>query len=528
MSRPAPQESFRGLSTRALADAQLQRALTNATTQHAVARTAAITHPGAEWEALRERAKEIKDHTLSHLDYYLEEFTRHVERLGGHVFWAEDAAAANAYITSVARRHGVTLAVKSKSMMTEEIDLNSALAAAGVEAVETDLGEYIVQLAGERPSHITAPAVHKTRGDIARLMREKLSVECEEDPASITAHARRVLREKFLSAGMGVTGVNFAVAETGSIVLVENEGNIRLTTSLPRVHVALMGIEKVIPRMADLGIFLRLLPLGASGQKITSYISILTGGKRAPLDEGPEEFHVVILDNGRTEILANTHLRESLNCIRCGACLNACPVYQKIGGHAYGWIYPGPIGAVLTPQLLGREKAADLPFASTLCGACRDVCPVKINLPEMLLHLRHEIKEPATSSTVVAHGARKTINAETLSPASELKQRTENDLGSNAPGTFKRRFAVGFEHLLFKGWAFVIKSSSRYRMLMRLARLGERLLPGQRAYTRLPPFSRWTTTRELPPLPVRSFTEQWPEISRAAGSPQAVRGDDSL
>ena len=457
-------ETFATRTHSALANAQLQNALRNAVAQHTSARSASLASFASEWEELRTAAKEIKDHTLQYLDYYLEAFARRVEHHGGKVFWADDAAAANAYIVELARRHGVSLAVKGKSMMTEEIELNHAFAAAGIEAVETDLGEYIVQLAGERPSHITAPAIHKSRSDIADLFHEKLQVECEAVPAEITRHARRALREKFARAELGVTGVNFAVAETGSIVLIENEGNIRLTTSLPRVHVAIMGIEKVIPRMSDLGVFLRLLPRGASGQKITSYVSILTGCKPSQFDGGPTELHVVILDNGRTQMLANPHLRESLNCIRCGACLNVCPVYQKIGGHAYGWIYPGPIGAVLTPQLLGRAKAAELPFASTLCGACRDVCPVKINLPEMLVQLRHEIKE------------------------------TPNDVNF-------------WERSVFKLWALLMKDGSRYRRGMRLARWGQKLL-----LKRLPLVSRWAGERDLPSLSPRSFTEQWPDI----------------
>src|SRR5215831_9664912 len=382
-------------SRRALANPQLQKALTIATAKFTAARSAAVADVGEEWQDLRDRARQIKEHAIANLDRYLEEFSSNVERLGGNVLWARDAAEANDIIRKLAVSNGVRLAVKSKSMMTEEIELNHALAAAGVEAVETDLGEYIVQLAGERPSHIIAPAIHKTRGQIADLFTEKLGAERTEEIEKMTALARNVLRHRFARAGMGITGANFAVAETGTIVLVENEGNIRLTNSLPRIHVALMGIEKVIPRLMDLSIFLRLLPRSASGQKMSSYVSFLSGVKQRPDQEGPEELYVVILDNGRTEALANTHLRESLYCIRCGACLNACPVYQKIGGHAYGWIYPGPIGAVLTPQLVGRERAADLPFASSLCGACRAVCPIKINIPDMLLELRYEIKEKA-------------------------------------------------------------------------------------------------------------------------------------
>lgn len=515
MTREAKREDFAARSRGAIANAQLQRALANATAKHTGARASAIDVMGDSWEALRERAKEIKDHTLAHLDYYLDEFSSNVERMGGHVFWAADAAAANDYIRDLARSRRVKLAVKGKSMMTEEVELNRALAAAGVEAVETDLGEYIVQLAGERPSHITAPAVHKTRGDIARLFSEKLGVSYGDDPVVITAHAQRLLRGRFAAAGMGVTGVNFAVAETGTIVLVENEGNIRMTTSLPRVHVALMGIEKVIPRLGDLEVFLKLLPRAAAGQNFTSYVSFLSGVKRSREEEGPDEFHVVILDNGRAGMLADAHLREALNCIRCGACLNACPVYRKIGGHAYGWIYPGPIGAVLTPQLLGPHRAADLPFASTLCGACRDVCPVKIDIPGMLLRLRHESKESAPPPT-----ARATVREPTAKEGQGGYASDGDDEGGEGTGDrHRRRAALGLEKLAFKVWAFVIRSASRYERAARLARLAQRM-SGGRAFRLAPPFSRWAAARELPALPARSFREQWEEIEReAAGVP---------
>jgi L-lactate dehydrogenase complex protein LldF len=367
-------------------------------------------------------------------------------------------------------------------MMTEEIELNRALEAAGVEAVETDLGEYIIQLAGERPSHIIAPAIHKTRGDVADLFTEKLGVERTEEIEMMTALARRVLRERFARAQMGITGANFAIAETGTIVLVENEGNIRLTTSLPRTHVALMGIEKVIPRLEDLAVFLRLLPRSASGQQMSAYVSFLTGGGRARDEEGPDELHVIILDNGRTQMLADHHLRESLYCIRCGACLNVCPVYQKIGGHAYGWIYPGPIGAVVTPQLVGRDVAGDLPFASSLCGACRDACPVKINLPDMLLRLRHEIKERG----------------------GERDPGASHRAGVSALVKIKKRVARMAERAAFKVWAAAMKTPSRYRRAARLARLSQEVFGNPRVLT-----GRWTETRDLPPLAARSFREQW-------------------
>ena len=468
---------------RALLNVQLQRALSNATARFTVGRRLAVEAVGQDWERLRDRAQEIKKQAIENLDYYLDQFTANVERLGGRVFWARDAAEANRYISDVARGRGVSLAVKSKSMMTEETALNHALARAGVEAVETDLGEYIIQLAGERPSHIIAPAIHKTRGDVADLFAEKLGFERTEEIELMTALARRVLRERFAKAQMGVTGANFAVAETGTIVLVENEGNIRLTTSLPRTHVALMGIEKVIPRIEDLAVFLRLLPRSASGQQMSAYVSFLTGVKRAENEEGPEELHVVILDNGRTRMLADEHLRESLYCIRCGACLNVCPVYQKIGGHAYGWIYPGPIGSVITPQLVGREAAGDLPFASSLCGACREACPVKINLPDMLLRLRYEIKAENEPREARA---------------------TDQPSGSRAIN-LKRRFAKVAERAAFKLWAAAMKSPSRYRKAARAARLAQEVFGDSVPLL----MRRWTATRDLPPLAARSFRELW-------------------
>ncbi|HEX8560553.1 MAG TPA: LutB/LldF family L-lactate oxidation iron-sulfur protein [Pyrinomonadaceae bacterium] len=492
MSTGTP-ENFTQRTRRALSDGQLQRALATATARHHESRSRSLPLLGSEWERLRERAREVKNHTLAHLDYYLAQFAANVERAGGRVFWAADAAAANRYVVEVARRRGARLAVKSKSMMTEEVELNRALELAGVLAVETDLGEYIVQLAGERPSHITAPAIHKSRHEIAKLFSEKLGAECGPETERITALARRVLRERFARADLGVTGVNFAVAETGTIALIENEGNIRLSTSLPRVHVALMGIEKVVPRMEDLEVFLKVLPLGASGQKITSYVSLLTGLKHSPQDEGPEEFHVVIIDNGRTRALANAELRESLNCIRCGACLNACPVYQKIGGHAYGWIYPGPIGAVLTPQLTGRRQSADLPFASTLCGACRDACPVKIDLPRMLLHLRHEIKEGGPDD---ARGA----------PAVGAPAHTQA-----SGGGLGARAAAALEGLAFRLWAGAMKNASRYRRVSRAARWAQKIFGRLGGGTGALPVPPWTRRRDLKPLPPRTFREQWEE-----------------
>jgi L-lactate dehydrogenase complex protein LldF len=503
---------------RALTNPTLQRALSNATGKAISARNQAVSEFGADrWEQLRDRAREIKEHTINNLDHYLEKFATNVERSGGHVFWATSAEDASRYITEVARERGVKVAVKSKSMMTEEIDLNSKLAAAGIEAVETDLGEYIVQLAGERPSHINMPAIHKTRGEVADLFTAKLHVERSESIDQMTALARRVLRKRFAAAGMGITGVNYAVAETGTIVLVENEGNIRMTTSLPRMHIALMGIEKVIPQLEDLDVFLKLLSRSASGQQLTSYVSLLTGVKRAANEEGPEELHVILLDNGRVNMLADPHLRESLYCIRCGACLNICPVYQKIGGHAYGWVYPGPIGAVLTPQMIGRQRAANLPFASTLCGACREVCPIKINIPDMLLHLRHEIKESKSEEAPVGAQSEETSHGSASRSTFDKPSDEGGRLGRLSVAGLKQHLASLMERAAFRAWAVMMRNASRYRQGAGLTRLvqmifGKRGTDGSRSL----PIPRWTKTRDLPPLAARSFREQWPEVSQAA------------
>src|SRR5215207_2926121 len=383
-------ETFKENAKAALADVHLRGALKNATSLFGERRKqAAASLPN--WEDLRSQARALKDEVLSHLDRYLEEFVRHAESRGAQIHWARDAAEANSIICGLAAERNARLIVKSKSMTTEETHLNDALEAAGMQVVETDLGEYIIQLAREPPSHIIAPAIHKTRRQIGELFTSELGMPPTDDVDQMTSTARATLRDRFAAADVGISGVNFAIAETGTIVIVENEGNIRLTTSLPRVHIAVMGIEKVIPRFADLDVFLKLLPRSGTGQRLTTYQSFITGTKRTPADEGPEELHIVLLDNGRSRMLAHPVTRQSLACIRCGACLNACPVYQQAGGHAYGSVYPGPIGAVITPQLVGIEKTAQLPYASSLCGACREVCPVKIDIPRLLLHLRNEI-----------------------------------------------------------------------------------------------------------------------------------------
>ncbi|MCZ6514732.1 MAG: LutB/LldF family L-lactate oxidation iron-sulfur protein [Acidobacteria bacterium] len=427
------------------------------------------------WETYRERAREIKREAINHLDLYLERFTAKVEENGGQVHWARDADEANRIVVEIARRAGIREVVKAKTMLGEEIELNQALERNGIRPIETDLGEFIIQLAGERPSHIVGPAMHKTRGDVARLFAEKLEppgAPVSDDPAQLTKIARRRLRERFARAQMGISGANFAVAETGTIVLVENEGNIRLSTTIPRIHVALIGIEKMIPRFRDLAVMMRVLPRAGTGQKLTAYISLLNGPAKQN-EDGPEEVHVVLVDNGRVGMLADPKMREVLNCIRCGACLNVCPVFHKIGGHAYGWVYSGPIGALVTPQLLGLERARELPFASSLCGACRDVCPVKINIPDLLLHLRAQVQQTCPAP----------------SPAD-----------SPVP-----------ERWVMRLWAWTMTSPRRYVFLSRLARWGQSLFAHGGWIRGLPlfPLSAWTASRDFPALAPESFRERW-------------------
>src|SRR5436190_17273274 len=384
-------ETFDANARAALNDVQLRGALRYATTLFGKRRLEAARSLD-NWEELRSRARAIKDETLLHLDRYLEEFSANAEKFGAQVHWARDAAEANAIVCKLARERGARLAVKSKSMATEEIHLNAALEREGIAAVETDLGEYIIQLAGETPSHIIAPAIHKTKGQVAELFAKELKREVAADPEVLTRLARGELRDKFLRADLGITGANFAVADTGSVVLVTNEGNGRMVTSLPRVHVAVMGIEEVGPSMTDLMVFLQILAKSATGQKLSVYTTLVQGPRRPGELEGPDEFHLVLLDNGRINQLAGP-LREALYCLRCGACLNVCPVYRQTGGHAYGHTYPGPIGILLTAMLNGPGAVKDLAHASSLCGACAEACPVRIDIPRMLIELRREVDE---------------------------------------------------------------------------------------------------------------------------------------
>ena len=459
---------FLGASRQALDDPPLQAALTRLTSTLMAGNRRGYAAL-ADSSDLRDHAKRIKEHTLSHLDRYLEQLEASVLRLGGHVHWAHTAEDARRIVVDIALRSNSKRIVKSKSMTTEEVHLNPALEAAGLEVTETDFGEYIIQLAGERPSHLVAPAVHHTRESIARLLSKHTGEQLPDEPQVLAKVGRRLLREKFALADLGVTGGNFAVAETGTLVLVTNEGNGRLTTACPRVHVALVGIEKVIPRLIDLPVFLKLLARGATGQTLSVYTTLITGPRRKGERDGAEEFHLVLLDNGRSKVLA-TPFRESLQCIRCGACLNACPVYRRIGGHAYGGVYSGPIGSILTPLYDSVEENPHLPHASSLCGACQSACPVKINIPHMLIGLR------------------------------ELQQHRQ--------GTKSR-----WEKMAYRLAGFALSRPWLYRLALKLARSALGRLARGGWVCRLPgPGAGWTSERDFPAPASRSFRELWDRL----------------
>jgi L-lactate dehydrogenase complex protein LldF len=379
---------FKQAASRKLADPKVQKALRNAKGKLVVARAKVILELD-NFEEIREDAARIRDFALLNMDVLLEEWEKRATAAGTIVHWAETAKEVNDLVIEIARKHQVRKIIKSKSMLGEETNLNHALEEAGLDVRETDLGEYIIQQFGETPSHIIAPAVHKSKDDIADLFAEKHKRPRLDDITALTHEAREILRPHFLDADMGISGANFLVAETGSSMIVTNEGNGRMTTTMPRVHVAITGVEKVVPTLEDVSSLLRLLTRSATGQSISNYLSFTTGPKRAEDKDGPGEFHVIIVDAGRTKILAS-EIREALRCIRCGACMNHCPVYQNIGGHAYGWVYPGPIGSILTPAYQGIEKAIDLPNAATLCNQCGVVCPVKIPLPDLMRKLREQ------------------------------------------------------------------------------------------------------------------------------------------
>ncbi len=474
---PARVPSFQVAAKDLLTDTQLRKNVRHATGVIQNKRRVVVDEM-PDWQELRESGRQIKQHTLAHLDFYLEQFERNCTAAGGTVHWARDAEEARQIVTRLVAASGSQEVIKIKSMTTEEISLNKALEAAGVHVYETDLAELIIQLGHDLPSHIVVPALHKNRQQIREIfMREMNLPELGERPADLAEAARQFLREKFLRVRTGVSGANFLVAETGTVCVVESEGNGRMCLTLPETLITVAGIDKVIPRYQDLEVFLQLLPRSATGERMNPYNSLWTG---VHTGDGPSAFHVILLDNSRSEILADKESRQTLACIRCGACQNACPVYRQTGGHAYGSVYAGPIGAILTPQLQQMEHARSLPYASSLCGACYEVCPVKINIPEVLIHLRHQVVERETRG-----------------------------LGALNP-----------EALAMKLMASVFESEGRLRAAQRLGRLAESPLVDREGWiTWLPGFAGgWTSVRDLRKMPKQTFREWWDERERAGGA----------
>ena len=389
----------------AIEDIALQTALDRGTGNAMKSRRAVMGELPHAYE-LRQQARGAKLRALHDLPELLEKMEANVTAAGGHVLWATDAAEANEHIIDICHQHNLKRGVKSKSMATEEINMHEALEKENIHVTETDLGEYIVQINGDHPSHIVMPVMHMTKETIRDLFMEKLDMPYTNEPSEMTAFIRKGLRSEYLDADFGMSGGNFMIAETGTVVIVTNEGNGRLSTSVPRVHIAVVGIEKIVPTWEDFATLVQLLPRSATGAALTVYVNGFTGPARAGEPDGPEEFYLILLDNGRSNIYTSDYT-EALACIRCGACLNACPVYQNVGGHTYGWVYPGPIGAIITPLLKGIENAAPLPFASSLCGACKQACPVDINIPDMLLSLRHDlqdVQEPIWKASMKGYG----------------------------------------------------------------------------------------------------------------------------
>jgi L-lactate dehydrogenase complex protein LldF len=491
-SHTASTNDFFRATQAGVADLELRRKLENATGRHLdhVAETRAEF---PSFDAERDIARKIKEDAIGRLDQLLVQLKDGLETNGCKVFVAADAAIARDYIVELARARGVKRAVKGKSMTTEEIELNPALERAGIEPIETDLGEYIVQLRGEKPSHIITPAIHLSKEDIGKTFSDRLNIAYTPQPEQLTAVARERLRSIFLTAEMGITGVNFAIAETGTLVLVENEGNGRMSSTLPETLVAVMGIEKVIPRLDDLPHFLEILARSSTGQKLTCYTNFINGPRREGDADGPREVHVVMLDNGRSAMLADPVLRDALYCLRCGACLNVCPVYRRIGGHAYGFPYSGPIGSIVSPNLFG-SAAAQLPFASTLCGACRDICPVRIDIPRILLHLRWKANQ-GTLTPALSRNPSASLRAGSADEGGKGRElsgsgaRVEFQRDANRSRRGIRRFAQ------LARWPRVMRLSLRIGALAArpFARDGYlRWIPG--------PFKNWTRGRDFPTL----------------------------
>ncbi|MFQ5783667.1 MAG: LutB/LldF family L-lactate oxidation iron-sulfur protein [Alphaproteobacteria bacterium] len=460
--------AFRDNAARALVDPDLQKALLKMKAGFIDKRRRAVERL-PEFDALRDAARDIKDHVLDNLDLYLERFEASVVANGGTVHWCADAASARQTVAALCRSVGARTVTKSKSMITEEIGLNDHLAAEGIEPIETDLGEYIIQLAAEPPSHIIAPAVHKTKDQVSDLFAAHHVQyglgERHEEPRALIDEARKVLRQKYLDADVGITGANFLVAETGSTVTVTNEGNADLTQILPQMHIVVASLEKVVPTLEDATTILRVLARSATGQEFSSYTTFATGPRRPGDVDGPGAFHVVLLDNGRSALLGS-EFRDILRCIRCGACLNHCPVYGAIGGHAYGWVYPGPMGAVLTPALVGIEHTGHLPNASTFCGKCESVCPMRIPLPKLMRHWRER--------------------------------------------EFERRLIAPRYRFGLALWAFLAQRPALYRLAVRCAVAALRLLArGRGRLRRFPGAGGWTATRDLPAPEGPSFHDLW-------------------
>ncbi len=468
---PGRPPSFQRMAKTELRNSQLRRNLAVATSTIRRRRGERIAELD-DWQQLREAGRSIKERVMRHMDTYLLQLEEQVQRAGGHVHWARDAAEANAIVAAVVSDHGAREVVKVKSLTTEEIKLNEALAQAGITAYETDLAELIVQLAGEGPSHILVPAIHKNRAEIRELFERTIGpATLSDNPNELAAAARAYLRHKFLTTPVAISGANFAIAETGALSVFESEGNGRMCLTLPKVLISVMGIEKVLPTWEDFEVFLQLLPRSSTGERMNPYTSLWTG---VTPGDGPQEFHLVLLDNGRTRVLADPRGRQALFCIRCSACMNVCPVYERVGGYAYSSVYPGPIGAILTPQMVGLEKTASLPYASSLCGACYDACPVKINIPEVLLELRGKI---------VRHKQDHTL------------------LGRADP-----------ENVAMTLMARIFSERQRYERAQEMARLGQWPLASGGTISWLPGMlSGWTAMRDMPAVPRQSFRQWWRE-----------------
>ena len=458
-----------------LRDTQLRKNVAHATDVIQYKRAAVVAEKD-DWQALRDAGATIRKEALQHLDSYLEQFEQQFTRAGGHVHWAADAEEAQRIVLGLLREVQATEIIKIKSMTTAEIDLNRNLAENGIRAYETDLAELILQLGAELPSHLIAPALHKNRQQVRELFAREMHLpNLTDDPPALAEAARLYLREKFLKVKSGVCGANFLVADTGSVCIVESEGNGRMCLTLPDTLIAIAGIEKVIPRFSNLEVLLQTLPRSATGERMNPYSSLWTG---VTPGDGPRNLHVVLLDNGRSEILADTTSRQTLQCIRCGACQNTCPVYRQTGGHAYGAVYGGPIGAILTPQLFHMEHAQSLPYASSLCGACYEVCPVKINIPEVLVYLRSKVVDQNRGKL-----------------ASVFNQ----------------------ERVAMKMMARILLSRERFETAQRIARVLEKPLVGKDGWIHWLPglAGRWTAARDLEALPTQTFREWWKERGNA-------------